>query len=775
MKKIAIVGNPNCGKTTLFNALTGANQKVGNWSGVTVDKKSGFFKLPGGEQVELIDLPGLYSLSASDKNSLDEQIASSFLAEEQPEAVINVIDAANIERHLYLTMQLLEMGLPVILAVNMVDVARSRGLVIHFDKLQKALNVRAVPVIGRKGVGIDDLVQATEQACHATDAAAKDVVTGHYKNHIQPFLQQMTAGQSGMAAQNWFALRLLENDNYAHSQADDTLLAQLEQARQQHHLKPMDVSVVRYERISEIMDSCCDMARVQKHRLTHVVDKICLNRFLGLPIFLFVMYLMFEFSITIGGALQPVFTNTANVIFTEGLAHLLNTLSVPVWLTAILAHGVGLGINTVVSFIPQIGCMFLFLCFLEDSGYMSRAAFVMDRFMQWVGLPGKSFVPLIVGFGCNVPAVMATRTLESRRDRLLTIMMSPFMSCGARLAIFAVFSTAFFGQNGALVVFLLYIIGIIAAVLTGLVIKNTILKGENTPFILELPAYHLPNIKSIFRQAWDRLKRFLTRAGKVIIPVCVLVGGLNTIQINGQVEPDGSRHSIMSEFGRATTPIFQPIGLKQDNWPATVGLMTGTLAKEVVVGTLNTLYSQNSDNTRLGPDQNKPFHFWSELKGSFTTTADNLASIPVTAFLNPFTANQAGADMGDAAMGNMVAAFGGSIAAVFAYLLFVLLYIPCVSTIGAMARESGQGWAWLSVWWSTSVAYIFALFAYQITQIGTNPDYALTAMGIGAAYMTILIYGMKYFADRMHFRPKLGSGCGTGCAGASQKTSGGCH
>ncbi|MDC0534274.1 Fe(2+) transporter permease subunit FeoB [Francisellaceae bacterium] len=769
MKKIAIVGNPNCGKTTIFNAITGSNQKVGNWSGVTVDKKSGYFQC-GKDKTELVDLPGLYSITSSDENSLDEQVASKFLINEKPELVINVIDASNFERHMYLTMQLLEMKVPVVLAVNMIDVAKARGMIIHFDKLAKKLNIPVVPVIGRKQVGIKDLIDTVDKTINDQALPVPFDVYSTYNEKIQKFISDVTSDESGLRKEKWFAIRLLENDSFAIENSHQPQLTKKANAQLDNNVSNIDVSIVRYECITMLVEECCDIKLIKKHRVTNIVDTICLNKYLGIPIFLFVMYMMFEFSINIGGALQPLFDNSSRVIFMDGLSHLLLNIGLPTWITAVLANGVGLGINTVITFIPQIGCMFIFLCFLEDSGYMARAAFVMDRFMQWVGLPGKSFVPLIVGFGCNVPAVMATRTLESRRDRLLTIMMSPFISCGARLAIFAVFAAAFFGEHGAGVVFLLYLVGIVAAIVTGLVVKHTILKGDNSPFILELPTYHMPNFKTIIVQAWNRLKRFITRAGKVIIPVCILIGALNSIQVNGQLSSsaDGSRDSVLSKAGEIITPVFEPMGIKSENWPATVGLLTGVLAKEVVIGTLNTLYTQNSGDS--GVDENQPFHFWAELKGSVTDTLGNFQDMSIGTFINPFTANEADAHMDKSVMGTMAAGFG-SVAAAFAYLLFVLLYVPCVATIGAMSREAGKGWAWLSVIWSTSIAYVLAVVAYQVTNLVADPVYACVAIGLSLLYMTILIGLMKYYSEKIRFSPKFAGGCGTdsGCS------TGGCH
>ncbi|MEM9244107.1 MAG: ferrous iron transport protein B, partial [Pseudomonadota bacterium] len=443
-------------------------------------------------------------------------------------------------------------------------------------------------------------------------------------------------------------------------------------------------------------------------------------RWLGIPIFLFLIYLMFELSMNIGTLLQPLFDISSTTLFINGFSYLGHIWGVPPWITAIFAEGIGLGVNTVVNFIPQIGLMFLFLSLLEDSGYMARAAFVMDRFMQFAGLPGKSFVPLIVGFGCNVPGIMATRTLDSRRDRILTCMMSPFMSCGARMAIFVVFVGAFFPRHGGFILFLLYIIGIAVAILTGVLLKKSILRSESSPFVLELPIYHVPTMRSTLYLTWNRLKRFIFRAGKVIIPVCVLIGSLNSIEIHHQTVKHAnqtSQHSLLSYVGRGITPVLAPMGVKQDNWPATVGLITGTLAKEVVIGTLNTLYTQNNNSLE---NAYKDFHLWQGLKSSVTQTVSGFSQVFSGTMLNPFTANEADHDMSKTAIGNMVAAFSTPVAA-FAYLLFVLLYIPCVSTIGVLTREVGKAWAWGSTIWSFYIAYSLAVIFYQVCTFALHP------------------------------------------------------
>jgi ferrous iron transport protein B len=764
--KIALVGNPNCGKTTIFNALTGARQKVGNWAGVTVDKKSGHF-VHDSQSVEVVDLPGLYSLVGSDGNALDEQIACKFILNEKPDAVINVVDASNFERNLFLTMQLIEMGVPVILAVNMIDVAKDKGFIIHFDKLEKELGIKVIPMIGRKAVGIHEL----KDAVVSTHKSASFDVYQYYPQQAIKNIQFILAKNNDLVTDvnhNWLAIRLVKGDVYAKSMVSETSIQSIdEEVLRKNTRLSVEIPSGRYKAISHILSTTCNSLKVRRHRLTEMVDSVCMNKYLGLPIFLFIMYMMFEFSITIGGALQPLFDDTSRVIFIDGAMHLGMSMGLPLWLTAVFSQGIGLGINTVLTFIPQIGCMFLFLSLLEDSGYMARAAFVMDRIMQSIGLPGKSFVPLIVGFGCNVPAVMATRTLETRRDRLLTIMMAPFVSCGARLAIFAVFASAFFPTGGALIVFLLYILGIMGAIITGLVVKGTLLKGDNTPFIMEIPVYHLPNVKTILIHTWNRLKRFIFRAGKIIIPVCLLIGALNSIQLNGHVVVDGSRDSILSQVGKTVTPIFEPMGVQKDNWPATVGLVTGVLAKEVVVGTLNTLYTQDKPQDMASVGEN--YDFWGQLGAAFTTTFHGFKNMTWETFANPFTANEADGHMDRTSMGTMVTSFG-STAAAFAYLLFVLLYVPCVATIGAMSREAGRGWAWLSVLWSTALAYCAAVIVYQASQIFVQPMYASINIIIAISALGSIIYAMHYFSDRTTFRPQFAGGCGDACS-----AKGGCH
>lgn len=744
--KIALAGNPNCGKTALFNALTKSRQRVGNWPGVTVERKEGHFHFEQ-QQVTVVDLPGCYSLNACDcdDEARDKQIACQFLAENHIDVIVNVIDASNLERNLYLTTQLLEMGLPVVIALNMMDLLEVSGLNINIELLSKTLGCDIVPIVAKKAKGLKTLQRTI--IANATQTHLKQSLRLPYPEAITAALDQLSPHivDTNINAR-WLALRLLENEtipgNCSNEATNEEILS-LRQRLQQALHEDIDtlIAATRYEYSHNLVAQVINRVKTKSHSLTDRIDKVVLNRVLGIPVFLLVMYLMFVFAINVGGAFQDFFDISSTAIFVNGLAQLLTALHFPNWLIAILANGIGKGINTTITFIPVIGGMFLFLSFLEDSGYMARAAFVMDRFMRALGLPGRSFVPMIVGFGCNVPAVMGARTLENRRDRILTVMMMPFMSCGARLAIFAVFAAAFFKTGGQDVIFLLYLSGIVVAILTGLILRKTLLPGKSAPLVMELPNYHRPHWPSIFKTTWHRLKTFLRRAGRVIVPVCILIGTLNAINIHGGLnQQDASTDSVLSKVGQVVTPVFYPMGVKQDNWPATVGLATGVLAKEVVIGTLNTLYSQEAHLTLVGEQQN----VWQSLKAAALSVPQNLAAVP-QAFSNPFVATEPPHDVNHAVMGVMAAHFGGKIAA-FAYLLFVLLYFPCISTLAVMKREVNNRWAWFSMLWSAGIAYGLSVISYQSLTFTSHPWFSgLWIAGI-LFVLAVVIAVMKHYA-----------------------------
>ncbi|EHW1791721.1 Fe(2+) transporter permease subunit FeoB [Salmonella enterica subsp. enterica serovar Enteritidis] len=769
MKKLTIglIGNPNSGKTTLFNQLTGARQRVGNWAGVTVERKEGQFATTD-HQVTLVDLPGTYSLTTiSSQTSLDEQIACHYILSGDADLLINVVDASNLERNLYLTLQLLELGIPCIVALNMLDIAEKQQVRIDVDALSTRLGCPVVPLVSTRGRGIEALKLAIDRH-NAND----NVELVHYAQPLlreAGFLADAMAQEMPLQQRRWLGLQMLEGDIYSRAYADeaaqnlDTSLARLKDEMDDPALHIADA---RYQCIAAICDVVSNTLTAEPNRFTRAVDKIILNRFLGLPIFLFVMYLMFLLAINIGGALQPLFDAGSVAIFIHGIQWIGYTLHFPDWLTIFLAQGLGGGINTVLPLVPQIGMMYLFLSFLEDSGYMARAAFVMDRLMQALGLPGKSFVPLIVGFGCNVPSVMGARTLDAPRERLMTIMMAPFMSCGARLAIFAVFAAAFFGQNGALAVFSLYVLGIVMAVLTGLMLKHTIMRGEASPFVMELPVYHVPHIKSLIIQTWQRLKGFVLRAGKVIIIVSIFLSAFNSFSLSGKIV-DNINDSALASVSRVITPVFKPIGVHEDNWQATVGLFTGAMAKEVVVGTLNTLYTaENIQDEAFNPAD---FHLGDELLGAVDDTWQSLKdTFSLSVLANPIEASKGDGEMATGAMGVMDQKFG-SAAAAYSYLIFVLLYVPCISVMGAIARESSRGWMGFSILWGLNIAYSLATLFYQVTSFSQHPTYSLICILAVIVFNVVVLSLLRRARSRVDIEllatRKNVSSCCSGTAG----------
>lgn len=717
MTHILLVGNPNCGKTTLFNALTGSNQRVGNWPGVTVEKKTGSFELSG-QRIEVTDLPGVYSLATSvDGTSQDEQIAAKAFVSLDADLIVNVIDACHLERHLYLTSQIMELGKPMIVVLNMMDIALQRGIRINTTALAKALNCPVVPIQAHKGIGLDSLKTAVLSEKTPSKPLALDLspLVASALHDIEAVLVAESMTQDYAA---YCSRRLLEGDA--------GLIDDLTRSRVKLLMNPADdldilIADARYQKIHQIMQTVQVKNSDASEHFTARLDRLVLHRYLAIPIFLAVMYLMFLFAINIGGAFQDFFDITSDTIFVKGSAWLLQQAHAPAWLIALIANGIGKGINTTLTFIPVIASMFFFLSLLEASGYMARAAFVVDKAMRAMGLPGKSFVPMIVGFGCNVPAIMAARTLDSERDRLLTVLMSPFMSCSARLAIYAVFVAAFFPSGGQNIVFSLYLIGILMAVLTGFILRKTSLTGHASPLILELPAYHKPALKRLFKETGQRLRYFVIRAGRLIIPVCVILGGLNALTLDGGLSVDeASTHSVLSLLGQWLTPVFSPMGLHQDNWPATVGLLTGMLAKEVVVGSLNSLYAQIG---HLGQLSASGFDFWGSLQNAFWTIPDNLANLGA-ALLNPVVASAPDNEVSQSVYGMMVERFDGQ-AGAYAYLLFILLYIPCVSTMAVIRQEASTRLMWFSVAWSFFVAYFAAVFFYQAATFSVHPHQSL--------------------------------------------------
>lgn len=758
---IGIAGNPNCGKTTLFNALTGARQRVGNWPGVTVDRKTGEYTHEG-QRIDVVDLPGIYSISAA---SLDEKVARDYILSGEPGVIVNIVDASNLERNLYLTVQLLEMKVPLIVVLNMMDMAERNHIEIDVKGLSERLGCEVIPMVASKGQGLDQLKSEINRALK--DRQVPSPLVAEYPSAIRKAMDDLKAliGDSaerlGMDPE-WMAIKMLEGDEGIIS-----LLADGEaRKRLDLYLKRIEseleedadilVAEARYELISRITGGSVRKKTLIGKSLSDRIDNIVLNRIMGIPIFLIAMYLVFMVTINVGGAFIDFFDIFAGTIFVEGFGALLTAMNSPEWLTALLAGGIGGGIQTIATFIPPIGFMFLCLSLLEDSGYMARAAFVMDRLMRFVGLPGKSFVPMLVGFGCNVPAIMATRTLENERDRTLTVMMNPFMSCGARLPVYALFAAAFFPVGGQNLVFGLYILGIGFAVLTGIVLKNTLLKGEITPFVMELPPYHRPSFRGVLTRSWERLNTFIFRAGKVIIPIVVILSFLNSMGTDGSFGNEDTDTSVLSSIGKTITPVFKPMGLQEDNWPATVGIFTGVFAKEAVVGTLDSLYAQIGETTGEEADETEEaFDFLGGIVESFATIPANLAGV-AGSLLDPL-----GISLGDVndvetaseeqevsvgTFGAMVRLFDGK-AGAFSYLLFILLYFPCVAAIAAVYRETNLKWAAFTGLWTTCLAYISATVFYQAATMGRHARSSMAWIVCLCLVFVAAVFVMRYVGD----------------------------
>ena len=750
---VGLVGNPNCGKTTLFNVLTGSKQHVGNWPGVTVEKKTGEYS-HAGKLIKLVDLPGTYSLEAADDQvSLDEKVARDYVASREADLIINIVDASNIERNLYLTSQLIEMRVPMILVLNMMDTVKQRGVKIDCEFLAEQLGCPVIPIVASTKEGISLLKTQVNNA-----ANSKPIPSAHimYADELEKAINAMMPDLITIAARyrcdlRWLAVRLLEDDTLAKQYAGSTYIPIVTQLQRKVELETEDdidilAADARYGFVNGLIQkSVCRINEVSRHT-TEKIDHIVLNRYLGIPVFLLVMYAMFMFTINIGTAFVDFFDQSVGALLVDGLRLVLTGIDLPEWLVVLTTQGVGGGIQVVASFIPIIGFLFMFLSALEDSGYMARAAFVMDRFMRMIGLPGKSFVPMIVGFGCNVPAIMATRTLENKRDRILTNLMNPFMSCGARLPVYALFAAAFFPVGGQNLVFALYLLGIAVAVLTGLIMRHTLFIGESAPFIMELPAYHLPTFRGVFIRTWDRLKSFLINAGKVIIPMVLVLNFLNALGTDGSFGQENSDKSVLSEIGRGLTPLFKPMGIEKENWPATVGIFTGILAKEAVVGTLDALYSQLSKGAVI--DEEIKFNLKEALLAAYLTVPANL-SVIADNLLDPLGLNIGTvSDMASAASEQKVKAdtfsamqhsFDGKVGA-FAYLLFILLYAPCVAATAAIYRETNIGWTIFVVFWTTGIAYMTATIFYQAMTYSQHPYYSLVWIsGLGCVFILVLI------------------------------------
>lgn len=589
MKTIALIGNPNVGKTTLFNALTGSNQYVGNWAGVTVDKKEGFLD----KNIKIVDLPGIYAM---DTFSNEEKVSKDFLYTDEVDLIINIIDGSNLERNLYLTSQLTQFNKPILLVVNMIDVAKSNGINIDYSLLSEKLGVNIIPISASKGEGV------------------KEVIT------------------------------LLKNESYNNLNS---------QILTKHNFSEMNERET-YKYIENILSNCVEGTKSTTNKITGLIDSIVLNRFLAYPIFILIMFLIFKCTFDwIGGPLQNLADTLINDKFVELIKIPLSNASP--WFQSLIIDGIIGGVGGVIVFLPIILTLFIGISFLEDSGYMARTAFIMDKLMRKLGLSGKAFIPLLMGFGCSVPGIMSARTLESEKDRKLTALIIPFMSCNARLPVYGLFARILFPGHEVLVIMSLYLLGLIVAFIMAIIFKSTIFKKDEEPFIIELPEYKLPEFKSLLIHTWEKGKGFLKKAGTIIFSISVLVWFLSNFNMSGMVDINDS---FLATIGRFIAPVFVPLGF--GTWENSVALLTGLMAKEVVVGTLSVLYAGGVE----------------------------------LAIASTFTA-----------------------ASGIAFLVFTLLYTPCVSVIATMKKEFSSKFALFSVVYQLVVAWIFAFGAYHLVSL----------------------------------------------------------
>lgn len=766
---IALIGNPNCGKTTLFNALTGARQRVGNWPGVTVEKVEGHIQ-HGPFSLDVVDLPGVYSLYAGQKSaSLDEQVAQQFILQARYDLILNIIDASNLERNLYLTSQLLEAGIPMVVVLNMTDVAHANG--VHLDALELAqhLGCPVQPVIASKGDGLAALMDTVVNSLHKPRCPIRPPCFTTEIMAALDMLSQRLPSTIPAHRRQLLAMGALEEDaallaNFALS--DRPVVASQIKALETQLNDRIDnvLATQRYLWISQTIDASVTLEHRPTRKLSELIDAVVLNRFGGIPLFLFAMYLMFMLTMNVGSAFIDFFDGVAAAIFVEGSRLLLVEANAPDWLITLLSHGIGGGIQLVSTFIPIIACLFFCLSFLEDSGYMARAAFIVDRVMQSIGLPGKAFVPLIVGFGCNVPSVMAARTLEHQHDRVLTVIMAPFMSCGARLTVYTLFAAVFFPHTGQNVVFGLYLAGIVLAILSAFLFRRTMLKGETASFVMELPPYHIPTLKGLSIRTWHRLQGFVVRAGKAIVAVYLVMGLLSAIGTDGSFGEPNRQDSIISAIGKGITPAFHPMGIEDENWPATVGLFTGLFAKEVVVGTLNALYSDADTDSQSVQD-------WSDLTplllAAWESIPANLAQLaqrvgdPLGLEIGDLGNRQeaaVGLGVNESTLTAMSQQFHGESGAL-AYLLFILLYAPCIATIGALYKESGTGWAAFACGWSLLLGYSVSVIFYQTLNWQAAPllsaQWIASMLALLCAGTWLLIQFGKHQASRSRLIPVI--------------------
>lgn len=711
--RIALAGNPNSGKTTLFNALTGSNQYVGNWPGVTVEKKEG--KLKKHSEVTITDLPGIYSLSPY---TLEEVVARNYLVEERPEAILNIVDGTNIERNLYLTTQLTELGIPVVVAINMMDIVRKNGDKIDIEKLSKALGCKIVEISALKGDGIAEAADAAIEAAKNGKTMPMHTFSGAVE-HAIAHIEEAAVHNMPDEQQRWYAIKIFERDEKVQEKLglSEELIKHIEKdiVSAEHELDDDAESIItneRYNYIASVLSGAYKKKHAGRLSVSDKIDRIVTNRILALPIFAVVMWLVYTISIGTVGDWTVGFMNDTlfGGIIIPGVAGALEAIGCADWLVSLVADGIIGGVGAVLGFVPQMLILFLLLSLLEDCGYMSRVAFILDRLFRKFGLSGKSFIPLLVATGCGVPGIMASRTIESERDRKMTIMTTGFMVCGAKTPIVGLLAAALF-DGGAWVATAAYFIGIAAVVVSGIILKKfKAFAGKPAPFVMELPAYHAPLAKNVIRTTWDRGWGFIKRAGTVIVAAGIIIWILNSLSFEGgfhYITEENAGASILESIGTVISFIFVPLGF--NTWQAAVATVLGLVAKEEVVGTFGSLSSMaNAD--------------WA------------------------FEAAEA-MDSSLSIIGNEF--FGGSKLAGFSFMIFNLLCAPCFAAMGAIRREMNSAkWTWAAIGWMCGFAYAISLIVYQFGMLlgGAFNIWTIAAIIVFVVLVWLLFRKNKYAA-----------------------------
>ncbi len=706
--KIALAGNPNSGKTTLFNELTGSNQFVGNWPGVTVEKKEG--RLKGHKDVTIVDLPGIYSLSPY---TLEEVVARKFLIEEKPDVILNIVDGTNLERNLYLSTQLLELGIPVVMAVNMLDILEKNGDRVHIDKLREKLGCEVVEISALKGTGVK---KAAEKALSLAQGKKEAQAVHTFAPKVEEVIRRVEdklTGKVDEGRKRFFAIKLLEQDDKIGRQISGAVDAGPEIRELEDAMDDDTESIItneRYVYISSMIKDCCTKA-AKKDTLTisDRIDKIVTNRILALPIFAAIMFLVYYVSVTTVGDWLTGWTN--DVLFGEwivpGVANGLEAIHCADWLTGLVADGIVAGVGSVLGFVPQMLVLFIFLAILESCGYMARVAFIMDRIFRKFGFSGKSFIPMLIGSGCGVPGIMASRTIENDRDRKMTIMTTTFVPCGAKLPIIALIAGAFFG-NAGWVAWSAYFVGIAAIICSGIILKKTrMFAGDPAPFVMELPAYHLPTVGNVLRSMWERGWSFIKKAGTVILLSAIVLWflqGFGWVDGHfGMLEAEQLDASILAYIGNGIAWIFAPLGWTQggEGWKMAVAAVTGLIAKENVVTTFGILFGY-AEVAEDGAE------IWSALSGVMTG------------------------------------------AAAYGFLVFNLLCAPCFAAMGAIKREMNNAkWFWFAIGYQCGLAYLVSMCIYQL---GTW--FTTGAFGLGTVISILVVIGFLYLLLRPYRESK---------------------